>query len=238
MFSALWANGMGPDGSNCVEFDGFYGFDVDAAAFANAQPDMTIAVWLKGNHPDYPDYEMLQQMRVFQGVWTNAQSQTMKMNVSVPWTNYNLLFNVAGIGGYGISVEPDSPSDFEGQWVHYAFVRSLSSQTLKMYKNGVLTGEQAIAPEQNSDLPAFSQFAIASLAPAGGTISNYVGYMDDFRIYDYELSQGQIMTLAGIEDALTVPVEPAVDVVEDGVIDFNDFAQMASIWLEGVQLWP
>lgn len=237
LFSATWAPSMGPDGSNCVEFDGFYGFDVDPNAFDSVQPDLTISVWLKGDHPDYPGFDPVQQMRVFQGVWTNAGAQTLRLNAAVPWTNYTLLFNLGGPGGYGASVLSDSPADFEGRWNHYAFVRSVTGRSLKLYKNGILIADDDIGSDENLDLPAFDQFAIASLAHAGGTIANYVGYMDDFRMYDYELSYGQILTLAGVAEAV-VPVDETADIVADGIINLQDFAAIGEIWLSDIQLWP
>jgi hypothetical protein len=77
----------------------------------------------------------------------------------------------------------------------------------------------------------------------------YRGQMDDIRIYDYSLSAGQILGLAGIEGIVYVPLTSAADLVEgikdpcdpcdpiDDQIDFKDYNILANHWLEQ-HPWP
>jgi hypothetical protein len=62
--------------------------------------------------------------------------------------------------------------------------------------------------------------------------------IDDFRIYDYVLSQPEIAYIAtngtGIFD---LPLLSPADLFTDDRIDFRDFALLASEWLENY-LWP
>jgi hypothetical protein len=62
--------------------------------------------------------------------------------------------------------------------------------------------------------------------------------MDDFKIYDYALSQAEIVGAATNGGDLFVPLpRPAIDLYEDGRVDFGDYAVLANDWLED-SLWP
>ena len=79
---------------------------------------------------------------------------------------------------------------------------------------------------------------ITSFEIGSGWYGGYDGLIDDFRIYNYALSQAEIAHVAtngtGIfEHPLMIPV----DLNDDDQIDFSDFALLADQWLEN-QLWP
>ncbi|MHC4571919.1 MAG: LamG-like jellyroll fold domain-containing protein, partial [Planctomycetota bacterium] len=75
----------------------------------------------------------------------------------------------------------------------------------------------------------------------------YRGQMDDIRIYNYSLSAGQILGLAGIEGIVYVPLTSAADLIVgdkdpcypdvDDQINFEDYTQLAKYWLEQ-HPWP
>ncbi|MFC1605099.1 hypothetical protein ACFL5F_08745, partial [Planctomycetota bacterium] len=71
-----------------------------------------------------------------------------------------------------------------------------------------------------------------------GWYGGYDGLIDDFRIYDYALTQPEIAYIAtdgtGIFDQTLLT--PA-DLNGDNKIDFADFALLADHWLEN-QIWP
>ena len=79
---------------------------------------------------------------------------------------------------------------------------------------------------------------ITSFEIGSGWYGGYDGLIDDFRIYNYALSQSEIAHVAtngtGIfEQPLMIPA----DLNNDNQIDFSDFALLADHWLEN-QLWP
>jgi len=71
-----------------------------------------------------------------------------------------------------------------------------------------------------------------------GWYGRYDGLIDDFRIYNYALSQTEAAYIAtdgtGIID---VPLVTPADLFNDKHIDFKDFSIFADSWLENV-LWP
>jgi len=76
---------------------------------------------------------------------------------------------------------------------------------------------------------------------------SFRGAMDDVRIYDYALTAGEIMGLAGVEGIIYVPLKSVADIVVgdkdpcyptvDDQVDFEDYTQLAKHWLE-TNLWP
>ena len=71
-----------------------------------------------------------------------------------------------------------------------------------------------------------------------GWYGGYDGLIDDFRIYDYALSQPEVAYIAtngtGIFDQ---PLMSPADLSADGRINFKDFAILADNWLNE-RLWP
>ena len=61
----------------------------------------------------------------------------------------------------------------------------------------------------------------------------FPGSVDEVRIYNRVLSDGEVASLGG----LTEPYSQPFDLNVDGVVDFRDYAILAAAWLEEV-LWP
>lgn len=124
------------------------------------------------------------------------------------------------------------------QWVHVAAVYK-SDGDVDFYIDGSLAETVA----GNFSMNDTQGFLIGGLAAATAT-EWFEGLIDDLRIYDRELSLGEVGWLAGktapyMHDLsyLLTPQDPAIDAHDDGVIDFKDFAVLADQWLDE-QLWP
>jgi hypothetical protein len=68
--------------------------------------------------------------------------------------------------------------------------------------------------------------------------------VDDVRVYNRALTQGEVAYLAGKTtafqqrlDLLLTPQDPAINLYNDGVIDLKDYAVIADTWLDEL-LWP
>ena len=115
---------------------------------------------------------------------------------------------------------------------------------MRIYQNGVIVAEQddntgLYMPDVNSADPNNpSYFTIGawrwSISGIGGF---WYGLMDEFRLYDRALSQGEIMTLAGVTD-VNQPVLSSAEVTGDDTVNFEDYAVVAAEWLEDPLLWP
>jgi hypothetical protein len=101
---------------------------------------------------------------------------------------------------------------------------------MQIFLNGVLYDSRTDA---NSPISPVTSFMIGS-----GWYGGYDGLIDDFRIYDYALSQPEVAYIAtngtGIFDQ---PLMSPADLSADGRINLKDFAILADSWLNE-RLWP
>jgi hypothetical protein len=89
-----------------------------------------------------------------------------------------------------------TPSDINDQWAHWTFMRSRDSGNFTVYKDGVLVGSYA------SD----GLFAMGLIDEIDELVlgDGYKGSVDDFRIYNRELSASEIATIM-VEGAPPAP---------------------------------
>jgi len=139
--------------------------------------------------------------------------------------------------------------DVQQKWNHWAVTKDANSDAnlgeLKVYLNGSLFASNMFARLKITDVGAFR--IGAETGYKDGVLKGLItGRMDDFRIYDYALTQGEVCSLADMTPGTTYeqPVETllrstglSTDVYDDNKIDFKDFSAMAATWLQE-QLWP
>ncbi|UCF15578.1 MAG: LamG domain-containing protein [Phycisphaerales bacterium] len=116
-------------------------------------------------------------------------------------------------------------SEWSGRWNHWAFTKDVASGKMQLFLNGRLYDSR---DGSNSPISGVSSFQIGS-----GWYGGYDGLIDDFRIYDYALSQPEIVHAAtngtGIFD---LPLMLPADLNDDNRIDLADFALFADNWLQ------
>jgi hypothetical protein len=234
--------GSGHDGTNC-----FYPANKDRVTIPIAAinehntvgAESTISFWLKDPGQTDADSEILQIGRDSNviGIWSGA---TGAFSYAAGWDSNN---------GWGDSLQyptqqnftnPDYPQD---KWAHYAFVKSVSGHFMKIYRNGQLIAlnDNATAPETTT-LDTTNNFATIGAWRWSGGYGGYVdGWIDDFRIYNYALSPGEVLYLAVEGGTATSPMTQGLftpaDATGNNKVDFYDFAVMAQYWLQNV-VWP
>jgi len=66
----------------------------------------------------------------------------------------------------------------------------------------------------------------------------FPGKISDIRVYDYTLSRGEIMYLAGVTGTVYVPLDDwRADIDDDDKVDLTDYSILADNWLD-MHLWP
>jgi len=239
---AWGGTGSGHDGTNCFYPQNAYRVTIPIAAINDHNTigaESTISVWLKDPGQTDTDSEILQIGRDSNviGVWCGA---TGAFSYLAGWDSNN---------GWGDNLQyptqqnytnPDHPQDV---WVHYAFVKSVSGHYMKIYRNGQLIALNNNATSaETTKLDTTNNFAtIGAWHWSGGYGGYFDGYIDDFRIYNYALSPGEVLYLAVEGGTATSPmmqglITPA-DATGDNKVDFYDFAVMAQYWLQDV-VWP
>jgi hypothetical protein len=136
-----------------------------------------------------------------------------------------------------------------GDWVHAVAVRDTEASELRIYCNGALdnsgpdnTTEAIASLDEPLYIGAKLQEGAHAADPASAPVDHYFdGMLDDLQIYDYALSNGEILGLAGTGD-LYVPLTSPANISDDEPINskkvnFRDFAVLADDWLKEL-VWP
>ncbi len=215
----------GRDGG-CLNFeaDKAFGVTVPASVFANLNKGITVTVWVNGG---------AQQPRedvIFYGETATGQRA---IHCRCPWGDGEVTF-ITDSGTPHFTSFDAQPDEYKGQWNHYAFSKDTRTGVQQIYLNGKLRAENVGPTEQ----------LIVELFEIGWKTDQskkYVGKLDDFRVYDYQLSQAEVFHTMfqeghyfGIDSAANLYDEEPVD---SKSVNFMDFTVMADQWLVE-QFWP
>ena len=213
-----------------ISFDGYEdAVEIDHAAdiFSKISTEITIAFWQYGADSPYHTDTLCcsnytyggddPAIAINLGCWRRPGKY--HWDCGSPWSFDNKL---SGNHRYA--------SEWFGRWNHWAFTKDTEAGTMQIFLNGLLYDSRTGA---ESPISGITSFEIGS-----GWYGGYDGLIDDFRIYDYALTQPEIAHVAtngtGIFDQTLMT--PA-DLNGDNKIDFADFALLADHWLEN-QIWP
>jgi len=198
--------------NGCLDFDGSFGVTVPVDVFNDINQQLTIAAWLTlADANDIVDGEI--------PLMFGAGPASPDPN------QWDVIYT-----------EGTAPDPYTGQWLHVAVTKD--SNVMNVYYNGLLVGQLNDA----SSVFDTSGAGVTRIgANASGMTDYHQGKMDEVRIYDYALSQEEVVYLAlGSSGNLTQPMQPVlspIDPVTDGIINLKDFAELAQLWLEE-RLWP
>ena len=121
-------------------------------------------------------------------------------------------------------------SEWTGRWNHWAFTKDVEKGLMQIFFNGALYDSRIGA---NSPIAGITSFEIGS-----GWYGGYDGLIDDFRIYNYALSQPEVAYIATNGTGIfNQPLISPADIDADNQINFHDFVILAGRWLDE-QLWP
>ncbi len=219
--------------TNCIYFGGEYGPAggfrakvINAAGlFDTVTDEMTISIWINGDLL-IPNWPILLHAR--------AADTTDLLTVMIRGDDHGLSF-ITDQNDIGHTTWYCDPADYVGNWNHYAFVKDGTAS--KMYHDGALVAESSV----DASISGIAEFTIGGMAQDGQDWANYSGKVDEFRIYDYALSQAEVLNLAGYTVGQTFhqPLfSPANAYDADEVIDFQDYDMMAGNWLIAPVLLP
>ncbi|MBL7771340.1 MAG: T9SS type A sorting domain-containing protein [Chitinophagaceae bacterium] len=140
---------------------------------------VSIAFWSKGNAAILPT-----NTSVLHG-HTNTGSR--QLNVHLPWSNSRVYWDCGNGSGYDRIDKFDSTSAFENGWNYWTFTKNTTTGIMNTYLNGnlwhsgsnktisLLLNNLVLGSGYNGDVP-------------------YFGKMDEFSIWNTELSQSDIQT--------------------------------------------
>lgn len=223
--SNAW-NSQGKFGG-CLNFTGDYNTGaivlVPDSAFSGITNKITISVWANADTSGYTKMTIFDSNGSSAGLWPEPK-----------WEG-TLGFVADGEGAFWAKAQPQ---DYKGAWHHYALVKDAGKGIQRLYYDGEVVAENPYVEVLPAGIKNFIVGRSYTTDSRYGTDA-FVGKLDDLKIYNYALSQAEILNLAQVASFHQRVVSDA-DVYEDSnneAIDFRDFAAIAKKWLQS-QLWP
>jgi len=268
-----WKAGLGRNGQTCLylllgngnwvsvpsgptpttpEVMGFMGDGTHATAGGGG---ISFSIWINA---DTTSNYMLTSWNGLYGVWNGASTtETLEVHCpaplkhsvdpSGPRTNFIKRTPAATASAFNMHV-----GDYGGKWNHWAMTKS--DYSMKVYCNGVLQGQtdangEPNDPNKNVFGPLFDpNVGAVRVGTRGTNWGQWAGYINDFQIYDYCLSDAEVAYLATDgSGSIFIPLVSPANINKDGstspltdvnqIVDFRDLAIMGKQW-HTIQLWP
>lgn len=140
--------------------------------------EITISFWAYGD----PDIQPANSY-AFEAV--NTANERV-LNAHLPWSNENVYWDAGGENGYDRINKTASQSEYEGNWVHWAFTKNAATGSMKIYKNGTLWHS---GTGLTRSIGAIDRFVVGR---GFGSTNSLYGKMDEFQVWDVELDQSTI----------------------------------------------
>ena len=214
----------GYDGNSCIDFDGSIKVVAPQAAFSSINSAVTVSLWLNGDLAKQPDQDWGMP---FHG---GTPSNDRLLHTHIPTKYGDVMLESGSYNTQRLFWEGASTADWEGQWNHYTFTLDSNQGFVRIYCNG----EKKAEGGASLGVGGIQTFTIGCGIFTNGTVYEYFGKIDDFRIYNYALSDDEVLYVANDGQKHT-PLDSSANLYVDDVIDLKDFAEFASRWLETCQ---
>jgi hypothetical protein len=221
---------------NSLNMDGSYGVSITESRnpFSTVSDAVTVSMWIKGDNT----IEDIFRSAMLHATSSSDPNQPVIFILAHPITG-EIKFTT-GIDQTDKVILPvsnpeEDPNDhYWDQWNHYAFVKDGLTGTQTIYVNGC---EKIYKKGCHASLAGIGS---ASIGATRNTFRDkFIGWVDDYRIYNYALSQAEIADVMGQSTLNCKLISPAN--LDTGgspqIIDFRDYKKMADEWLEN-SLWP
>ena len=152
--------------------------DIPTGPMSNISDEITISFWSYGNEKVQPIHNS-----IFHGVDSNNNRQ---VNLHLPWGNSSIYWDCGNDGtGYDRINKGATTDEFKGSWSHWAVTKNASNGDMKIFHNGELWHSGT----NKNRLIDIQEFIIAT---SGNANRSYYGNIDEFRIWNKELSEATI----------------------------------------------
>jgi hypothetical protein len=215
--TAIWSD-QGKSGG-CIEFDGTYCMKFSGTEISALSEEVTVSLWING------DPEVQPGAGITFAATDTPMGLAKQLNAHMPWSSSYVYFDAGGDSTNYDRVSWLAPAQaYKYGWNHYAFTKNVQTGQQKIYHNGNL---EATASGKTK-LLNIAEIAIGMATNEAST--PYVGRVDDFRIYNVELTADEILAISGYP-------RRGDFAGDDGSIDPADLEVLVDGWLSQV-LWP
>lgn len=174
----------------------------------NFDEEVTICFWSNGDADFLPA-----NTSILEGV---DSLNNRLLNIHMPWSDSRFYWDAGEGSGYDRVDKAASTPEIEGVWNHWAFTKNGTTGIMNVYKNGLLwlTGT-----DKNRAVGEINKFILgANSGMAGG----WAGKIDEFRVWDVELTPETILEW---KDKKLDPSHPNYA----NLVTYYDFDEQASI---------
>jgi hypothetical protein len=156
-------------------FEGTDFINVPSSAAATIDSVVTISFWAKGN----ADY-MPENTTIFEA-WDTAGRRVL--NIHLPWSDENVYWDAGNSGttSYDRINKLATAAEYEGNWVHWTFIKNASTGWMRIYKNGTVW---RLATGKHKSMGGIAKIRIGSSC---GNDVFYDGNIDDFAMWNMEI---------------------------------------------------
>jgi hypothetical protein len=157
-------------------FEGTDFISIPPAVGAAIDSVVTISFWAKGNSDYLPE-----NTTVFEA-WDTAGHRVL--NIHLPWSDQNIYWDAGNSGttSYDRINKAATAAEYEGNWVHWTFVKNARTGWMRIFKNGVFW-RQAVGMHR-----AMGGIAKIRIGSSCGNDIFYDGNVDDFVIWNSEVA--------------------------------------------------
>jgi hypothetical protein len=187
-----------------VSLDGSSWVEIPPAAWDTIEKQVTVTFWAYGGE------EMPVDHFVF-AAYSADENPARQASAHIPWSNGNVYWDTGYDGSDYDRLSTALPAEYhKGSWVHWAFTKDADTGEQKIYINGELFLE---GTDYNRPMTGVNVFVIGCRG-TGGRDQNYIGRIDDFRLYDQALTQEDLVDIiAGVGAEFPLALSPTP---EDG----------------------
>jgi len=185
--TADWNSSGKIDG--CLTFDDNLVVNPPTSTLNSISNQITVAMWLYGG-----DISTRVQ-------WVFDAGNDPYVNAQVPNADDDVVF-VAGTDS--LTWFNSVSGNWYNSWNHYAFVKNASTGLMAIYLNGVNVEDTGSATASMSAV----QGEIFDIGAKRSHGNDYIGSMDDFRVYDTALDANAIAALASVNDTTAPTPDP------------------------------
>jgi hypothetical protein len=241
-----WDTAGGRDANGCINLAADSGTYVNippnSLDFAGTTNKITVAAWVNGDRHNPQTWGSLFCVRATGGDPPEDGDELVEVHCPTPMPpDFDLgpLVEWRVAGSDFCQSDTLRLMDFAGRWNHYAFTKDADANTMSIYHNGQLIVEVV---DSNAALDPMFDTPVGMFYIGARHIywGYHIGRIDDFQVYDYDLSPQEVAYLATDgTGALFIPLETPANVydVAPNIVNFMDFAVFAENWLKE-QLWP
>jgi hypothetical protein len=168
----------------CLNFDETYGVSIPKDVFGSIDKAIAISVWVNGDE-NQPNHE-----NVILQTGASAGGRAYVVTVKTEWKDDGRVEFIAGYEerdevSYNAALE-----EWAGRWNHYVFVKNADEGFQKIYLNG------RVVAEETDTTASMTGVGTARIGIAPDRFGDqYIGKLDDIRIYDRALPAEQIKQL-------------------------------------------